>query len=132
MLGEKHRNLCVVGDEDQSIYSWRGADITNIFSFEKDFPEAKVIKLEENYRSTKTIVTAATSSSKTIPNAKIKPRSRNNEEGEKIWIHEDTNEYEEARLVVQNVEALMRGGEESFNYSDFAVFLPHQCTVAGD
>lgn len=122
MLGEKHRNLCVVGDEDQSIYSWRGADITNILSFEKDFPEAVVVKLEENYRSTKTIVNAASHVIKNNSQRKDKTLFTNNEPGEKIWVHEDSNEYEEARFVVQNVEALMKSPDQTFSYRDFAVF----------
>lgn len=122
MLAEKHRNLCVVGDEDQSIYSWRGADIRNILDFEKDFPEAKVIKLEENYRSTRTIVKAASEIIKNNTQRKDKTLFTHNEEGDKIVVHEDINEYEEARFVVQNVETLMNGGSEPLSYSDFAVF----------
>ncbi len=122
-LAEQHRNLCVVGDEDQSIYSWRGADITNILTFEKDFPEAKVIKLEQNYRSTKTIVSAASDVIRNNTQRKDKTLFTDNPDGEKILVHEDTNEYEEARFVVQNIEALMRGDDgEPLNYSDFAVF----------
>ncbi|MGZ3721951.1 MAG: ATP-dependent helicase [Bdellovibrionales bacterium] len=119
-LAEQHRNLCVVGDEDQSIYSWRGADITNILEFEKDFPEAKVIKLEENYRSTKTIVEAASHLIKNNTQRKDKTLFTVNEEGEKIHIHEDINEYEEARFVVQNIETLVK--EENLDHSQFAVF----------
>lgn len=119
-LAEGHRNLCVVGDEDQSIYSWRGADIKNILDFEKDFPEAKVIKLEENYRSTSTIVSAATQLIKHNTQRKDKTLFTSNADGEKIYVHEDINEYEEARFVVQNTEALIREG--TFNHKDFAVF----------
>jgi DNA helicase-2/ATP-dependent DNA helicase PcrA len=119
-MAEAHRNLCVVGDEDQSIYSWRGADITNILNFEKDFPECKVIKLEENYRSTKIIVQAASDLIKNNTQRKDKTLFTNGAEGEKIIIHEDLNEYEEARFVTQNIQSLLNSGPRS--YKDFAVF----------
>jgi DNA helicase-2/ATP-dependent DNA helicase PcrA len=122
MLAEGHRNLCVVGDEDQSIYSWRGADIRNIMEFEKDFPEAVVVKLEENYRSTKTIVSAASDVIKNNTTRKDKTLFTNNEDGEKIWVHEDVNEYEEARFVVAQVSGLMNAPAEGLSYNDFAVF----------
>ncbi|MGE4134036.1 MAG: ATP-dependent helicase, partial [Bdellovibrionales bacterium] len=122
MLGDEHRNLCVVGDEDQSIYSWRGADIRNILDFEKDFPEAKVVKLEENYRSTRTIVSAASEVIKHNSQRKEKTLFTQNEEGEKIHVHEDLNEYEEARFVTKNVQSLMADSAENLSYSDFAVF----------
>jgi DNA helicase-2/ATP-dependent DNA helicase PcrA len=122
-LAQQHRNLCVVGDEDQSIYSWRGADITNILTFEKDFPEAKVIKLEQNYRSTKIIVSAASDVIRNNTQRKDKTLFTSNADGEKIVVHEDLNEYEEARFVVQNIEALMKGDDgEPLDYRDFAVF----------
>lgn len=120
MLSEEHRNLCVVGDEDQSIYSWRGADITNILTFEKDFPECKVVKLEENYRSTGTIVRAASAVIKNNSQRKDKTLFTHNNEGDKIVVHEDLNEYEEARYVVNRVEGLLKEG--SRKHSDFAVF----------
>src|SRR5213075_1733369 len=106
-LAEHHRNLCVVGDEDQSIYSWRGADIANILSFEKDFPECKVVKLEENYRSTATIVRAASELIKNNTQKKDKTLFTHNDEGDKIIVHEETNEYEEARFVIQRVDDLL-------------------------
>jgi DNA helicase-2/ATP-dependent DNA helicase PcrA len=118
ILAKGHRNLCVVGDEDQSIYSWRGADMQNIMDFEKDFPEAKVIKLEENYRSTKTIVTAASAVIKNNSFRKDKTLFTNKDVGSKIVIHTETNEYEEARFVVHKIELLM--GRYSAN--DIAVF----------
>lgn len=120
LLAEKHRNLCVVGDEDQSIYSWRGADITNILSFEKDFPECKVVKLEENYRSTRNIVEAASHLIRNNQQRKNKTLFTHNNSGDKIVIHEDHSEYEEARFVAQTIENLRR--EENFSLNDFAVF----------
>jgi len=119
-LAEQHRNLCVVGDEDQSIYSWRGADIKNILSFEQDFPEAKVIKLEENYRSSQTIVSAASELIKNNTQRKDKTLFTQNQDGEKILVHQDINEYEEARFVVQTIESLMKEGPHPLK--DFAVF----------
>lgn len=119
-LAAKHRNLCVVGDEDQSIYSWRGADITNILSFERDFPDAKVVKLEQNYRSTKTIIQAATQVIKNNTQRKDKTLFTENDDGDPIIVREEPNEYDEARYVVREIESLMNEGD--FSYPDFAVF----------
>ncbi len=119
-LAEKHRNLCVVGDEDQSIYSWRGADIRNILDFEKDFPEAKVVKLEENYRSTKTIVTAATHLIKNNSQRKDKTLFTSNPDGDMIQVVEEKNEYDEARFVVKTIQS--RINEAEGDYHDYAIF----------
>ena len=120
MLAKKHRNLCVVGDEDQSIYSWRGADIKNILDFEKDFPEAKVIKLEENYRSTHNIVNAATSVIKNNQQRKDKTLFTQNEPGALIQIREERSEYDEARFVARTVQSMISEGHSSLQ--DYAVF----------
>jgi DNA helicase-2/ATP-dependent DNA helicase PcrA len=120
MLASKHRNLCVVGDEDQSIYSWRGADITNILNFEKDFPEAQIIKLEENYRSTKTIVSAATALIKNNGSRKDKTLFTENEAGELIVIKEEASEYDEARFVIHKIDELTRSADSQ--WSDIAIF----------
>ncbi len=120
LLSSKHRNLCVVGDEDQSIYSWRGADIQNILDFEKDFPEAQTVKLEENYRSTKNIVEAATHLIKNNIQRKNKTLFTQNQTGDLITIHEDKNEYDEARWVSKKILDLLSQSEG--NYADYAVF----------
>ncbi len=120
MLADKHRNLCVVGDEDQSIYSWRGADITNILTFEKDFPECKIVKLEENYRSSGHIVKAASGVIQKNQQRKNKVLFTQNDLGEPIVIHESLNEYEEARFAAQRIETMMNEGDA--NYNDFAIF----------
>ncbi|HPI39763.1 MAG TPA: UvrD-helicase domain-containing protein [Pseudobdellovibrionaceae bacterium] len=119
-LASKHRNLCVVGDEDQSIYSWRGADISNILDFEKDFPESTVVKLEENYRSSKNIVDAATEVIKNNTQRKNKTLFTSNPSGELIQVQEEVNEYEEARFVVRSIQQLISQGQGE--YRDFAVF----------
>lgn len=120
MLAEKHRNLCVVGDEDQSIYSWRGADISNILDFEKDFPEAKIIKLEENYRSTATIVKAASHVIRNNSQRKDKTLFTQNQAGDKIVVREEANEYDEARFVANRIDVLVSSGEWSLK--DIAIF----------
>ncbi len=119
-LAKSHRNLCVVGDEDQSIYSWRGADISNILDFEKDFPEAVVVKLEENYRSTSNIVNAATKVIAHNTERKDKTLFTNNEPGELISVREERNEYDEARYVAKSIQGLISSGESNLN--DFAIF----------
>jgi len=119
MLAKAHRNLCVVGDEDQSIYSWRGADISNILDFEKDFPEAVVVKLEENYRSTARIVTAATKVISNNTERKDKTLFTNNEPGELISVREERNEYDEARYVAKTIQGLIASGEA---LNEFAIF----------
>lgn len=119
-LAGGHRNLCVVGDEDQSIYSWRGADINNILDFEKDFKEAKVVKLEENYRSTQTIINAATHVIRNNTQRKDKTLFTNNDEGDPILIREENNEYDEARYVVGEIANLLQNTD--FSPNDIAIF----------
>ncbi len=111
LLAEKNRNLCVVGDIDQSIYSWRGADIQNILSFEEDYPEAKVILLEENYRSTQTILAAANEVIKKNKMRREKNLFTKNPEGEKISYLRALNETEEARFIATKAKELIEKGE---------------------
>ena len=120
LLSEDHRNLCVVGDEDQSIYSWRGADIRNILDFENDFPEAKVIKLEENYRSTQTIVEAASAVIANNSERKDKTLFSKAEEGSRITVREEASEYEEAKFVVREIKTLIKNHDVAYN--DHAIF----------
>lgn len=103
LLAAKHRNLCVVGDADQSIYGWRGADIRNIMDFEEDYPEAKVIKLEQNYRSTKTILAAA--NAVIANNAARKPKNlwTENQTGDRLVCYTASDERDEAQFVADNV-----------------------------
>ncbi|OYZ23457.1 MAG: ATP-dependent DNA helicase [Bdellovibrio sp. 28-41-41] len=119
-LGRFHRNVCVVGDEDQSIYSWRGADIQNILDFEKDFVDAKTVKLEENYRSSNNIVQAATAVIKNNTQRKNKTLFTNNNPGDLIEIREERSEYDEARYVVKTLQTWMTEGEGTYN--DYAIF----------
>ncbi len=119
LLCSAHRNLCVVGDADQSIYRFRGADIRNILDFERDYPEAKVVKLERNYRSTKRILEAANA---VIENNLNRPKKRlytENPEGEKIFFYRAGDEREEAAFVADEVERLRR--EEGFSYQQLAI-----------
>ncbi len=110
LLAEKYRNLCVVGDDDQSIYSWRGAEIRNILNFERDFPDTVVIKLEQNYRSTKTILEAASSVVKNNEYRKPKILWCDNEDGEKVEFFAAPDAYTEAAYVARKIiEAKMRG-----------------------
>ena len=119
LLVESHGNICVVGDESQSIYGFRGADISNILEFEKQYKDAKVIKLEQNYRSTKTILDVANS---VINNNKSKLDKKlwtNNDDGEKIKYFTARNEYEEGGYIVDSIDSLAR--KEKLSYKDFAV-----------
>jgi DNA helicase-2/ATP-dependent DNA helicase PcrA len=118
-LGGKHRNICVVGDPDQSIYSWRFADLRNILSFEKDYPEAKLVVLEENYRSTKMILETASNIISVNQQRKPKNLWTQNKPGEPTTIVETYTEQEEAQFVVSEVEHLMERGE--FSLGDCAV-----------
>lgn len=119
MLAKQHRNLCVVGDDDQSIYSWRGADIGNILNFEKDFPGAKVVKLEQNYRSTQVILDAANSVIKNNFARKNKHLWTENGEGRSIIFHNAMDEWGEANFILDEVERLV--SEENRELGDFAI-----------
>ncbi|MHB1412688.1 MAG: ATP-dependent helicase [Thermoleophilia bacterium] len=120
MLGSEHRNVCVVGDDDQSIYSWRGADIRNILDFEKDYPEAEVIKLEQNYRSTQTILSAANHVITNNRDRKSKELWTALGQGNPVRIAELEDEHTEARFVAGEVSSLEH--EENFHHGEIAVF----------
>lgn len=119
LLAAKYRNICVVGDDDQSIYRWRGADIQNILNFEKDYPEAKVVKLEQNYRSTQVILDAAYSVIKSNSERKDKRLWTEKKGGAKIDYFTAIDEEEEAFFVSREIKKLVVNGERS--YADFAV-----------
>ena len=104
LLAGAHHNLCVVGDADQSIYGWRGADIRNIMDFEKDYPEAVTIKLEQNYRSTKKILEAANAVIENNRNRKKKKLWTENATGEGITCHEAEDEWDEARFIADSIQ----------------------------
>ncbi|MEK7095103.1 MAG: UvrD-helicase domain-containing protein, partial [Patescibacteria group bacterium] len=110
MLSEEQRNICVVGDIDQNIYSWRGADIQNILNFEKEYPEAKIITLEENYRSTQTILAAANDVIKKNVMRREKNLFTKNIEGEKIELIISYTESEEARMIAENARNIISDG----------------------
>ena len=117
-LAEHHRNICVVGDSDQSIYRFRGADIRNILHFEQDYPDAVQIKLEQNYRSTKNILQAANQLISHNTERKPKDLWTANEEGKKIQLFEAGSEHEEAFYIA---ETISNGIREGNRYSDYAV-----------
>ena len=104
-LTVEHRNLCVVGDDDQSIYGWRGAKVANLLELEKHFPEVKVIKLEQNYRSTNTILAAANAVIKNNPRRRPKQLWSSKGQGNKIRLAAFVDDEEEARVVVEEIEA---------------------------
>ena len=118
-IGAKYRNVCVVGDPDQSIYSWRSADLRNILSFEHDYPDAKVILLEQNYRSTKNILEAASNVISVNQQRKAKRLWTENVTGERTMVVEAYTEQEEAQFVVREIEKLV--GNDKFRLGDFAV-----------
>lgn len=118
MLADGHKNLCVVGDDDQSIYKFRGANIENILSFEKQYTNAKVIKLEENYRSTQNILDAANNVIKNNMGRKGKSLWTSKGEGEKIKVIKAQNEHDEGQKIADRIDDLTRNG---YAYNDFAI-----------
>ncbi len=119
LLTEEHRNLCVVGDPDQSVYRWRGADLRNILDFEKDYPDCRVVPLEQNYRSTKRILGLASAVIANNTARKDKRLWTENDEGERPDVYRAWDENEEAGFVAQKIRAFRR---EGYDYRDMAVF----------
>lgn len=119
LLASRFRNICVVGDADQSIYGWRGADMQNILDFEKEYPDAKVILLEENYRSTKKILQAANEVINNNRNRRPKKLWTQNDDGEQIVYYRANDERDEAVFVAATIDNIVR--ETGKNFKDFAV-----------
>ncbi|MEZ0267750.1 MAG: ATP-dependent helicase, partial [Phycisphaerae bacterium] len=117
-LAQKHKNICVVGDPDQSIYAWRGADIRNILEFESDYPDATVVRLEQNYRSSKRILAIASSLIAHNKRRKEKALWTENDQGEKAKLFLCGDEHDEAGAVVEELMTL----KQNFQWSDMAIF----------
>ncbi len=120
LLAQKTRNILIVGDEDQSIYGWRGANIDNIFNFTKDFPEAKIFKLEQNYRSTKKILDRANLIIKNNRNRLEKKLYTDNEEGTDVFYYQAMSETDEADFVVQSI---IRSHNDGVPYNEMAILM---------
>ena len=118
MISSKYKNICVVGDDSQSIYSWRGSNYKNILNFEKDYPNCQTVYLEQNYRSTKTIISASNELIKNNIHRKDKNLWTNNEQGVKIEYHIALNEKDEAYYVVNEINKLINNGVK---LSDIAI-----------
>jgi DNA helicase II / ATP-dependent DNA helicase PcrA len=119
LLAAMYKNICVVGDDDQCIYAWRGADVRNILDFEKDYPNAKVVKLEQNYRSKGNILDAANFVIKNNIERKNKVLRTDSESGEKIKVYRAATDMEEGDFVASTMRKLI--GEEGRSYKDFAI-----------
>jgi len=118
MLATKHGNICVVGDDDQMIYGWRGANLRNILDFEKDYPNCRIIKLQQNYRSTKTILEAANNVIKNNCGRKEKQLWTNNAVGKLLNRYEAVDERDEAYYIANTIKTLKKSGRQ---YSDIAI-----------
>lgn len=119
LLAAKHRNLCVVGDDDQSIYKFRGANIRNILDFEDEFEDAHVVKLEQNYRSTKNILDAANAVIANNRGRKAKKLWTSDEAGDSIYLYTAENEHDEGRYIAREIDRKV--SEFEYNFSDFAI-----------
>lgn len=119
LLARKYKNICVVGDDWQAIYGFRGADFRNILNFENDYPKARIVRLEQNYRSTKKILSAAQNIIDQNTQRSQKNLWTDNEEGEKIIIQKTENEIEEGRFVIDEIRRLLK--EEKYRLSDFVI-----------
>lgn len=119
LLAKEHKNICVVGDDDQCIYEWRGADIRNILGFEKDYPDTKIIKLEQNYRSKGNILKAANDVIKNNSERKPKVLRTDNEDGDKIKLYKGYSDIDEGMYISNEIKKLCR--TENKKYKDFAI-----------
>lgn len=119
LLAARHRNICVVGDDDQCIYQWRGADIKNILGFEKDYPDAKVIKLEQNYRSKANILNAANVVIVNNSNRKSKVLRTEQDSGSKVKVYRAYSDGDEGTFVANQIEKIKK--EQNKQYKDFAI-----------
>ncbi|MDA1044910.1 MAG: UvrD-helicase domain-containing protein [Verrucomicrobia bacterium] len=120
-IAQKHRNVCVVGDDDQSIYGWRGADVTKILNFEKDFPDATVVRLETNYRSTPQIIQAANAIIRNNRNRHDKALRSEARDGESVVVKRLDDEEAEAQFVVEDIK--QRIWESKSSYGEFAILF---------